>query len=116
MSNRVIAILFVCVLAAGLVGLVLPGPLSAQTQVGKVTLSSTPGGRDPWGVWSGNALVTVENHSSSAPVIHVYDQSGNELQQVNLRIPDAQLINIYNNAVARSADGYCGYRLCLYRQ
>ena len=57
-------------------------------------------------MWSGSSFLAVENHSSAAPVFHIYDKSGNETQEVTLQIPEAYLINIYPNLFARSGDGY----------
>lgn len=91
--------------AAGIVAMNV-GQTQAQTIVRTSTLTSVPGGRDPWGVWSNNTLVSVENHRSKAPILHVYDQDGREVDRVVVEIPDAELIGIYNNSFTRSSDGY----------
>jgi hypothetical protein len=80
---------------------------TAQSRVRTTTLSSVPVSRgDPVGVWSGNAFLRVERFSSGVLTLHVYDQSGAERQRIAVQVPDARLINIYNNRFARSGDGY----------
>jgi hypothetical protein len=48
----------------------------------------------------------VEGHSSAAPILHVYDRSGIELQHVVVQVPESQSITIVNGGFTRSTDGY----------
>lgn len=79
---------------------------NAQTVSRTVSLSPRPPGSEPVGIWSGNSLVKIENHSSGSPVLCVYDESGHQVQRVAVQIPDAELIAVVSSQFARSSDGY----------
>lgn len=80
-------------------------PVAAQTKVGTTQVSLPIGRLEPWGVWSGNSLVAIQDCDSVAPIIHVYDRSDTELQRVAVRIPEAGSISIANGGFVRSPDG-----------
>src|SRR6476660_789897 len=67
--------------------------VSAETKVGTTALA-IPSGRGlvPFGVWSGDALVTVEECCSAAPVIQIYDRSGSKIQRIVVQVPESQWI------------------------
>jgi hypothetical protein len=97
-----IKVFFVALVGAVISLYTSPGLRAQTTSVFHLNTSSG----DPYPVWSGNSLLVLENHSSAAPTIHIYDKSGNEIQKITVQIPDAHLINIYGNLFARSADGF----------
>ena len=78
----------------------------SQTNVRTARLSPTEAGKEPPPIWSGNSLLTIESTSSSAPIVRIHGQDGAEIQRVSVQIPGADLVNVYNNLVARSKDGY----------
>jgi hypothetical protein len=56
-------------------------------------------------VWSGGALVFVQDRFSSAPIFRIVDRDGSELSRFDFRMLGAGRINIYDNSVARGLDG-----------
>jgi len=56
-----------------------------------------------WGVWSGGALLVVQDRLSGAPVFRVFERNGREISQFTFAIPGASHINVY--AFARGLDG-----------
>lgn len=56
-------------------------------------------------VWSGGALVSVDDGSSAAPIIKAYDRSGKLISRVVLTIEGATLINVTSDGFARGLDG-----------
>jgi len=62
-------------------------------------------GRSSVGRWSGGALLVVENAHSAAPIVRVFDRSGNVISNITFTIPGASLIHIYFGNSARGSDG-----------
>jgi len=56
-------------------------------------------------VWSGGALVFVQDRYSAAPIFRILDRNGTQVSDFRFSIPGAALINIYDNSVARGSDG-----------
>jgi len=61
--------------------------------------------KDRIAVWSGGALVFVQDRFSDAPIFRILDRNGAQLSEFRFSIPGAVLINIYDNSVARGSDG-----------
>ncbi|HVN06314.1 MAG TPA: hypothetical protein VMT86_17955 [Bryobacteraceae bacterium] len=80
--------------------------VGAQAAWERVPLSPPPNGGEPIGRWSGGAYLAIEEHSSAAPMLLVYNQSGELFQRVTVEIPGAGQILILNDWFARRADGY----------
>src|ERR1035438_7923706 len=76
-------------MAAALLVTVQTVALCAQPVWERVPLSPPPNSGEPVGVWSGGAYLAIENHSSAAPMLLVYNQSGELLQRVTIGIPGA---------------------------
>jgi hypothetical protein len=94
------------VLTVGAITLLAPH-VSAETKVGTTALAIPPGrGLEPFGVWSGDALVTVEGFSSPAPVIQIYDRSGSKIQRIVVQVPESQWTILTNGGFTRSQDGW----------
>jgi len=72
----------------------------------RVPLSPPPHVGEPIGRWSGGAYLAIEGHSSAAPVLLVYNQSGELAQRVTIEVPGAGHLLILNGWFARRADGY----------
>ena len=72
----------------------------------RVPLSPPPHVGEPIGRWSGGAYLAIEGHSSAAPVLLVYNQSGELAQRVTIEVPGARHLLILNGWFARRADGY----------
>lgn len=49
---------------------------------------------ETFAVWSGGALVYVQDRFSSAPIIQVFDRTGSEISKFTFSIPRANLINL----------------------
>ncbi|HVN03250.1 MAG TPA: hypothetical protein VMT86_02465 [Bryobacteraceae bacterium] len=93
-------------LSAVIIAVVQAGMVHAQTVVRTTSLSPSMPPASPLGVWSGNSILAIDSISSSSPTLHIYGRSGDEVQSILVQIPGAQLINVFNDQVARSADGY----------
>ena len=59
--------------------------------------------RGTFGLWSGGALLVVQDRLSGAPVFRVIERDGREISQFTFAIPEASHINVY--AFARGLDG-----------
>jgi hypothetical protein len=56
-------------------------------------------------LWSGGAFVFVRDRFSGAPTFRFFDRNGTQVSQFTFSIPEASLINIYDNSVALGLDG-----------
>lgn len=63
------------------------------------------GNGTPVGVWSGGAIVLVENSRSSAPIVRAFDRNGQKVAELKLVIPGASLIKVHSGQFARGFDG-----------
>lgn len=61
--------------------------------------------RGTFGLWSGGALLVVQDRFSGAPVFRLIGRDGREISQFTFTIPGASFINLYDNSVARGLDG-----------
>lgn len=59
----------------------------------------------PVGVWSGGAIVFVENSRSAAPVVVAFDRNGQKAAEFTLAIPGASLIKVHSGQFTRGSDG-----------
>lgn len=62
-------------------------------------------GNETLGLWSRGALLIVQNRFSSAPTFRIFDRAGSLISQFSFTLPDAAMIKLYDNAVARGSDG-----------
>lgn len=53
--------------------------------------------------WTGGALVAIENQNAPSPIIHMYDETGQEMLPIAFSIPGAQAIHI--QGCSRGSDG-----------
>jgi hypothetical protein len=53
--------------------------------------------------WSGGALIAIENQNAATPIIHMYDETGQEMLPIAFSIPGAQAIHI--QGFCRGNDG-----------
>jgi hypothetical protein len=58
-----------------------------------------------WAVWSGGALLMIEDRSTNSPRIHVIDREGKDTLQFYLTIPDGGGFFVGDSGVARGLDG-----------
>jgi len=93
-------------MAASLLITVQMATLCAQPARERVPLSPPPQSGEPVGRWSGGAYLAIQDHSSAAPMLLVYNQSGELLQRVTIEIPGAGYVLVLNNWFARRDDGY----------
>jgi len=56
-------------------------------------------------IWTGGALVSIENNNTGRPIIHSFDETGQETLPISLSIPGAQTVQIAG--VSRRSDGAC---------
>ncbi len=71
---------------------------------GSTEISFDLGGK-PVGVWSGGALIVVDDPRSAAPVVRAFDRSGRPVTQLRFTIPGADLIAIRSGQFSRGLDG-----------
>ncbi len=83
----------------------LLGGICAQTVVRTTLLSRPPAGGDPVGVWSGNAYLSIEAYESGAPILHVQDESGAEIERVVVQALGARHLQVISDDFARGPDG-----------
>jgi hypothetical protein len=95
-----------CWMAAALLVAVQTVALCAQPAWQRVPLSPPPNGGEPVGVWSGGAYLAIQDHSSAAPMLLVYGQSGELLQRVAIEIPGAGHLLVLTYWFAHRPDGY----------
>src|SRR5713101_131721 len=81
-----------------------PRTADALTPTGSAQMPLTIN-KDRIAVWSGGALVFVQDRFSDAPIFRILDRNGAQLSEFRFSIPGAVLINIYDNSVARGSDG-----------
>ena len=86
-----------------------PAIARAQTPVRSISLSPPPAHGEPVGVWSGGALLTIDGHSTGAPVLRIYDSSGLEAERIGLQIPGGEGILLMSHEFTRSATGYVAF-------
>lgn len=67
----------------------------------KPFLYPNAGGLAP--TWTGGALVSIESKGTAAPVIHSFDDAGQEIPPIAFTLPGAKAITIFG--FARGADG-----------
>jgi hypothetical protein len=53
--------------------------------------------------WTGGALIAIENQNAATPIIHMYDETGQEMLPIAFSIPGAQAIHI--QGFSRGSDG-----------
>jgi hypothetical protein len=53
--------------------------------------------------WTGGALIAIENDDTATPIIHMYDETGQEMLPIAFSIPGAQVIHI--QGFSRGSDG-----------
>jgi len=58
-----------------------------------------------WGLWSGGALLAVEDRFSRGPVFWVIDRDGRETSRFTFTTPGEGFIKLYANFMARGLDG-----------
>lgn len=58
-----------------------------------------------WAVWSGGALLMIEDRFTNSPRIHVIDREGKDTSQFYLTIPDGGGFFVGDWGVARGSDG-----------
>jgi len=56
-------------------------------------------------LWSGGAMLVVQDRFSSSPIIQVIDRDGKEVSRFAFGIPGAGRVNLYDNSVARGPKG-----------
>jgi hypothetical protein len=56
-------------------------------------------------IWSGGALVFMQDAFSASPTIQVLDRDGRELSRFSFAIPGMGRINVYDNSIAQGEDG-----------
>ena len=95
-----------CWMAASLLVTVQMVGLCAKPAWERVPLSPPPNSGEPIGRWSGGAYLAIQNHSSPAPMLMVYNQSGELLQRVTIEIPGAGHLLVLSGWFARGANGY----------
>jgi hypothetical protein len=54
-------------------------------------------------IWTGGALMSIENNNTGRPIIHAFDETGQETLPISLSIPGAQTVQIAG--VSRGSDG-----------
>ncbi len=97
-------------LAAALGLLALHPPTGrAQATLRSVALSPPPAAGEPIGAWSGGAFLTIEGHSTGAPILRIYDPSGMEAERVGVQIPGGEGIVLTSHRFTRSARGYVAF-------
>ncbi len=84
----------------------LQGAVCAQSVIRTASLSPGPAPHEPIGVWSGNSLLNIEAHWSGAPLLHIYDDSGTEIERVVVQAFGARSLQVMDHNFARSPDGY----------
>jgi hypothetical protein len=60
---------------------------------------------DTWAVWSGGALLMIEDRFTNSPRMHVIDREGKDTSQFYLTIPDGGRFLVGDWGVARGLDG-----------
>jgi hypothetical protein len=93
-------------MAASLLVTIQTVALCAQPAWERVPLSPPPTSGEPIGHWSGGAYLAIQGHSSTAPMLLVYNKSGEMIQRVTIEIPGAGHLLVLNGWFARRADGY----------
>jgi hypothetical protein len=86
-----------------------PAIARAQTPVRSVSLSPPPAAGEPIGAWGGGAFLTIEGHSTGAPLLRIYDPSGMEAERIGLQIPGGEGILLMSHEFTRSATGYLAF-------
>ncbi len=97
-----VLVLLPCFWTAELVG--QPATADALAPTGSTKMPFTID-NDTIAVWSGGALLFVQNRFSGAPIFRILDRNGTQVSEFRFSIPGAALINIYDNSVARGSDG-----------
>jgi len=104
-SKTLSAKLWCAAIAAALIA-VQVGAARAQTIIRTAMLPQAPPPMSPMGIWSGNSFITLDSYSSGMPILHLHDQSGAEVREVDLQIPGVQYFTVLYDRFVRSADGY----------
>ncbi len=87
--------------------LLVPSMLAQNAQVTQEKSMTVPLAVNgmPVGVWSGSAVVLVENSRSAAPIVRAFDKSGREVAEFALTIPGSSLIKVHSGQFVRGFDG-----------